>query len=56
MRAFGRGYLPSVVGIFPYAGFDLFFAETAKLKIQKTHKWLLNQGIIIHYIVMTSSL
>ena len=33
-RAFGQGYMPTVVGILPYAGLDLLFAETIKLKME----------------------
>merc|ERR1711935_494226 len=31
-RAFGQGYLPTVVGILPYAGLDLLFAEKIKME------------------------
>ncbi|CAG5105287.1 Oidioi.mRNA.OKI2018_I69.chr1.g1993.t1.cds [Oikopleura dioica] len=41
-RAFGRGYLPTVFGIFPYAGLELLFAETAKGYLMSNHKWANN--------------
>ena len=40
-----------MAGIFPYAGFDLFFAETARLKMQKTQKWLLDNDGNLHPLV-----
>jgi len=42
LRSFGRGYIPTVIGIFPYAGLDLFFAETARKYIQNTQSWAVN--------------
>ena len=44
LRSFGRGYVPTVIGIFPYAGLDLFFAETARKYIQNTQSWAVNSG------------
>jgi len=45
LRSFGRGYIPTVIGIFPYAGLDLFFAETARKYIQNTQSWAVNSGV-----------
>ena len=45
LRSFGRGYIPTVIGIFPYAGLDLFFAETARKYIQNTQGWAVNSGV-----------
>ena len=41
-RAFGRGYLPTVFGIFPYAGLELLFAETARGYLLSDHRWATN--------------
>jgi len=42
LRAFGRGYLPTVFGIFPYAGLELLFAETARGYLLSDHRWAIN--------------
>ena len=35
-RCFFQGYLPTVVGILPYSGLDLLFAETIKMYLEKS--------------------
>lgn len=48
IRTFGRGYLPTVFGIFPYAGFDLLFAETARMYMQRNSSWAVTKEGNLH--------
>lgn len=43
IRAFGRGYMPTVFGIFPYAGLELLFAETARGYLLTHQEWAKNE-------------
>ena len=50
-RAFFQGYAPTVIGIVPYCGLDLLFAESAKMYLEKSAKarWTLTEGLSFNY-------
>jgi solute carrier family 25 phosphate transporter 23/24/25/41 len=50
IRTFGRGYVPTVFGIFPYAGLDLLFAETMRHYMQQNQAWAVNKDGNLHTI------
>jgi len=45
-RCFFQGYLPTVVGILPYSGLDLLFAETIKIYLEKTRVGVTDDGTL----------
>ena len=51
IRTFGRGYVPTVFGIFPYAGLDLLIAESIKFQLENNVGWATNNDGNLHGIL-----